>query len=142
MATREAPAGGGVDHHRGVDVVEGARPQQRDLSAAAFLRGGSDRRDRPLDVRDDLADRDRRRGADHRDEVVSAAVSEFGQRVVLREDRDTGAAALPGRVAPVRGLDAPVAALDLEAVLLQEIGEASGSLTLLVRGLGIRMDRA
>ena len=69
-------------------------------------------------------------------------MSEFGQRVVLREDRDTRTAALPGRVAPVRGLDPSVAALDLEAVLLQEVGEAGGSLTLLVRGLGVRVDRA
>ena len=142
MATGEAPAGRRVDHHRGVDVVEAAGTQQRDLAAAAFLRGSADRRDRPLDVRDDLADGDRRGRADHRDEVVPAAVSEFCERVVLGEDRDARTAVLPGGVAAIRGFDAAVATLHLEAVLLQEVGETSGGLTFLVCGLGIRVDRA
>ena len=80
-----------MDHHRDVHVVESAGADERDLAAAALLRGRADRGDAPRKLVDHLAYRDGGGRADHRDEVVPAAVPEVGERVVFGEDRDTRA---------------------------------------------------
>src|SRR4029453_860986 len=103
-----------------IHVVEGACAQQRDLAAAALFRWSADRRERSLEVADHLAHPDCARSADHRNEVVTAAVTEIRERVVLGEDRDARATVPARCVTSIRGLDAAVATRHLEAAFVEE----------------------
>ena len=101
VPAREGPARGRVDHHRGVHVVESAGAKQRHLAAAAFFRRRPDGGDGSGQRLDDLAHRDRRGGADERDEVVPAAMPEIRERVVLGQDRDAWSVARAFRIGAV-----------------------------------------
>src|SRR5207248_7050861 len=88
------------------------------------------------------ANADRRGYADHRDEVVTAGMADLGEGVVLLEDRDGRSRPTAFRISPIGGLDVLVAALDREAGALEELGDAKSGLALLVRELGLGVDRA
>src|SRR3989442_2445955 len=142
MTSGEGSAGRGVDHHRGITGVEPAGPDERDLAAAAFLRGRADRGELPRQLIYDRPHADRSRDADHRDEVVAAGVPDLGERVVLLEDRDRRSGRPALRVPAIAGFDPPVAALDTEAGALKELGDPQRGLALLVRELRLGVYRA
>src|SRR3989442_10575131 len=134
------PAVEAVDHHRGVHRLEDAALDEPHLAAAALLGGRADDLDATL--RQLVAKRGQRgAGADAGggDDVVAARVTDAGQRVVLAEDRDRRSLTrLDG--AAKRRLDAGDAALHLEALLVEKLGEPCGGLDLLVPELGIVVD--
>ncbi len=68
--------GAGVDHHRGVQPVEGAAIEHEDLPAAAFLGGGAEHGD----GEPELVGQAGQAGADGGggDDVVAAGVAEPG----------------------------------------------------------------
>src|SRR5205085_8123132 len=99
-----------------------------------------DRRDAPRQVADDLAHAHRGGRADHRDEVVPAAVPEVCERVVLGQDRDARRLLLSSRVAAIGGLDALVPTRDMETVTVEELGEPKTRLPLLIRRLRLAVD--
>ena len=72
------------------DAVEDAGAEQIDLPPAVLLRRRSDELDRHPEIllRGDMQERADVR---HGDEVVTAAMTDTGERVVLREKRDRGA---------------------------------------------------
>src|SRR6267143_2207641 len=131
-----------MDHHRDVHIVEAAGANERDLPAAALLRGRADSDDLSRQLVHHRADSDRCGHADHRDQVVTARVSDLSEGVVLLEDRDRRSGAPALRIAAVRRLDVLVAALDRESRALEELGDPERGLALLVRELGLRVDRA
>ena len=142
VPARERSSGSRVDHHRDVDVVEAAGANERHLAAAALLRGCTDRRELSRQLIHHRAHAHGRGDADHRDEVVAARVSDLSEGVVFLEDRDRRSGTSAFRVAPIRGLDVLVAALDRESRALEELGDADGGLSLFIRELGLRVDRA
>ena len=134
------PAVPAVNHHRGVDSREDAALDEPHLAAAALLRRGADDQDAP--GRQAIAHgREPGTGADAggRDGVVAAGVPDARQRVVLAEDRDGRPFAGLERRAE-RGLDAGDAALHLEALRVEELGEPRGGLDFRVAELGVVVD--
>ena len=77
-----------VHHQRRVHAVERAPLEHQDLAAAALFGRRADHRERDAEIVDER--REREPGADRgrRDDVVPARVTDHGQRVVLRADRD------------------------------------------------------
>ena len=77
-----------VHHQRRVHAVERAALEHQDLAAATFFGGCADDRERDAEFVDERCEgepgADRARG----DDVVSAGVTDHGQRVVLGADRD------------------------------------------------------
>src|SRR5947209_6299193 len=72
------------------DAVEHAGAEQIDLPPAVLLRRRSDELDRHTEIRL-RGDVQERADVRHGDEVVTAAVTDAGERVVLCEERDRGA---------------------------------------------------
>src|SRR6266568_2247706 len=142
MPAGERPSRGWVDHHRDVDVVETTLADERNLPTAALLGGRTDRRQGARELIHDGPHAHRGGDTDHRDEIVAAGVADLGQGVVLLEDRDGRSRAAALRVAAIRGLDVLVTALDDEPSALEKLGDPDRSLTLLVRELRLRVDRA
>src|SRR5207245_10780331 len=132
MPARERSAGGRVDHHRDVHVVEAARANERDLPATALLRWGADCGELARELVHHRAHSDGCGDADHGDEVVPAGVPDLGERVVLLEDRDRWPGRATLRVAAVRGLDVLVAALHGESRPLEDLGDPERDLAFLV----------
>ncbi len=78
----------GMHHQRGVYAVEGAALEHEDLSAAALLGRCADHRQRDAELVDQRRERDAGAYRTGGDDVVPARVTDHGERVVLRADRD------------------------------------------------------
>lgn len=92
-----------MDHHGGVDPVERPGAGEEFLAGAVLLGGRAEQHGRAAGP---LQDGDQREeGADGRgaDDVVPAAVTDAGQRVVLGQHRHGRAAARTGRRPQRRG---------------------------------------
>src|SRR5512132_1980983 len=127
-----------MGRERVADVREDARIEQIDLSATVLL----GRRPDDLERRHQWSrsGRSKQEGADvrHRDEVVTAAVADAGERVVLREQRDALARRADAR--SERRRETADAALDAMAVPLEQRNDPRRGPLLFVRQLGIGMD--
>ena len=115
--------GPGVDHHRGVHVVEEAGVDQVDLAAAALLGGRAEQRHGQVELVGDGGQPDGRAQRGRGDDVVAAGVAHVGQRVVL-------------------GAEAPRAAIRTRAVARNAVGRpATPRSTSKPAGLGGGGDR-
>jgi hypothetical protein len=134
--------GEGVDHQRRVDPAEHPGVEEGDLAPAAFFGGGADHLDSPTPGATARGGQEGggpgRRG---RDQVVTAAVADDGQRVVLGQECHRGAVPV-GQGRPERGGDATDLALHHVAVGLEVLAEPGGGLHLQEAHLGMAMDAA
>ena len=88
---------GGVDHHRGVDAVEGPGSDHEDLAAAALLGRGAQDHDPSAAAPRPARRRRARAEPGGGDDVVPAGVADAGQGVVLAQHGDGRARAVPAR---------------------------------------------
>ena len=128
----------GVIHKCGVDALECAALHEVDLAIAALLRGATDESHAAADAIERVTDGEEGsdRGRSH--QVVPAAMSDPGQRVVLAEDRDqrtTGAG-----LGEESRLEARGPALDRDLLRLQVIRERGRRKAFLERELRPRVD--
>ncbi len=84
----ESLGGEGVNHHRGVHVIEVARVDEVDLAAAAFLGRSAEQGDREVQLVGDGPQTDGGSEGRRGDDVVAAGVADVGQRVELRAVHD------------------------------------------------------
>ena len=131
-------SGVGVDHHRGVDIVEEAALDEADLAAAALLGRRAQQRQLEAQLIGQRRQRQRSTQAGGADDVVAAGMADAGQRVVLGADGDVQRAR--AELADDRGGHVAVATLGLEAGRLERVGQPGGSLLLLVAELGVLVD--
>ena len=124
-----------MDHQRAVDAVEGAGLHHPDLATAALLGRRSKDADLHADLVGDAGQRDARAHGGGGDDVVPAGVAYLRQRVVLRQKRDVE------RTRAERsthgGRQAAGLALDLEAGLVEPVGDDPAGQRLLVAQLGV-----
>jgi hypothetical protein len=129
---------GGVDHERGVDPVERAALRHLDLAAAPLLGRRAEHHDAPSRLCRDRRSREARAQPGGGDDVVPAAVPDAGQRVVLAQHRDRR----PAGAGPCgeRGLEPVGVAFDVEALVLQHLGQQVVGEPLLVVELRVGVD--
>ena len=111
------------------------------VGSGAFLGRCAEYRDRSVQVGDDLGQR--QAGADSRgaDQVVSAAVTQPGQGVVLGQDGNPRPrTALAAELGLEGGRHASRTGLDRDAGRLQQARQAPGCLDLLVADLGMSVN--
>ena len=77
-----------MHHHRCVHAVERAAFEEEDLAASALLGWCPDDGDREAELVDERCERDRCSDCRRGDDVVTACMTDAGQRVVLRTDRE------------------------------------------------------
>ena len=127
-----------MDHQRAVDVVEDALLDHDDLAAAALLCRRADHADRDVERFGNGREGDPGPDRGGRDDVVAAGMANFGQRVVLGDDRDVQR---PGSVrAHERRLEIRDVALDAETGLLEPLDEPAAGHRFLEVELGIGLD--
>lgn len=90
-----------MDHHRGVQSVEGAAVEHEDLPAAAFLGGRAENGDGEPELVGNVGQPGGRANCRRGDDVVPARVAQPGQRV---GEPGTGPVLLPGDLS--MGMDA------------------------------------
>ena len=133
--------GVGMNHHRGVDLLENASADQPDLSPAAFFRRRPNDQHAAGHALEQVGQRNPRPGRGGADQVVPAAVSETAERVIFRQEGDRGPAAVsPGGHKGRRGVRDTN--LDREPVFLEQLGEPGHRLALFIRNLRVRVDVA
>ena len=129
----------GVDHHGGVDVLEGAAVQHEDFAAAPLLGGRAEHPHLQAYV---VGHRGQGQPGPHgarRDDVVAAGVAHVGQRVVLGAHGDDQVAVTrPGL--QCRG-DVVDAFGDREPARTERLGHGVGRPGLVEAQLGRRVDR-
>ena len=132
--------GRGVEHDGRVHLGKNTGIDHVHLAARvgsrAFLGRCAEYPDRPVQLGDDF--RQRQAGADGRgtDQVVSAAVAQPGQRVILGQDRNSRPrTALAAELGLEGGPHASRAGLDRDAGRLQQARQTPGRLDLLVADL-------
>src|SRR6266542_5602502 len=120
------------------DVVEDAGREEIDLAAAILFRRCPDELEADLQTARIRSGGEERADVRRSDEVVTAAVPDPGERVVLGEQRDGG----PGRTdARAEGsLEPAEAGFNRVAVTFEQGDDAGGGATLLIRQLGIGVD--
>src|SRR5437870_13807400 len=77
-----------MNHHRRMDSVERAPLEEESFAVAELFGRRADDRQRDAEIVDEVAQRDRGAEPDRGDQVVSAGVTDHGQRVVFRTDRE------------------------------------------------------
>src|SRR5438309_3237023 len=119
-------------------VLEHAFVEQVDLPAATLLRRRTHKLDAGLEIVRTGGGCEERPDDRHRNEVVTAAVSDVGKGVVLGEKRDRG----PRRADPRAecGRETAEIPLDLVAILFEQRGDAADRALLLVRELRVGVD--
>lgn len=121
--------------------LAGAVPGFDDLAAAAFFGGRSDRQHRAGLIGQRFPRRDCRSEARSGNEIVPAGVAESGQRVVLKQQRDTRVVTRTGSTNKRRRHSGD-AAVDGDAVLLQFSAQAVGRTVFLESGLRVGVQGA
>ncbi len=125
---------------RGHGALEDPGVDEIDLAAAALLGRGADELDPDPEPVRLAGGHQERADIGHRDQVVTAGVTDVGKRVVFREERDRWA--FRPDMGAEGGRDAAQVPLDAEAVPLEKAANAIDGATLLVGGLGIGVDLA
>ena len=118
-----------MHHHRRAEAVEEARLGHRDLAAATLLGRGADNLDRSVHVGDGPAQGDPGAHRPGADQIVAAGVAQPRQRIILGQDANDWLTTTIG--CDEGGIEAGDAALDLEAVLLEFVGQCRHRLVLL-----------
>src|SRR5712691_8673451 len=123
-------------------AIEHPGAEEIDLPAAALLGRRADELDVDLEPRGLGDDDEERADVADRDQVVTAAVTDLGQRVVLGQERDGRAPRVSARwsgldMRPERRLEPAHAPLDVVAATLQKRRDAVDGATLLIRQLRI-----
>ncbi len=127
-----------VHHHRRVHTLERAAFEEQHLAAAAFLRRGADDVQRHAEVVDEMLERKARADRGRRDDVVTAGVTDRGQRVVLRADRDVQGTVTQS--ARERRREIEDAEVDVEPRVRQHAGGPRARLHLFELQLGMCVD--
>ncbi len=138
---RHVVLGAGVDHDRGVDIVEVALLDQRDLTAGVrhsrLLGRAAEDDDAAGKLVGQRAERDPSADRGSGDDVMSAAMANLGQRVVLGEDRHRRLVHRSIEAGPKAGFHPGGLPLDRCAVLLEGRGQSGDGFPLLVTKLGM-----
>ena len=129
---------GRMDHHGGIDAVEGAVLRHQFLAAALFLGGGTEIADAAGEAAVQFRQRQRGAEAGRRDDVVAAGMADAGERVIFRKDRDFGAAGAEAR--GIGGVEAEGAARDGEVGAVERGSQNAGGLVFVEGQFGPCMD--
>src|SRR5712692_6189524 len=140
LAHAPVAAGARMREERGDGLPEDALVEEVDFPPAALFRRRTDELDPDLEILRVRGGGEERADDRHRDQVVTAAVPNVGQRVVLGEQGNGRTRRADARAE--RGREAAEIALDLVTVLLEEGGDAADGAVLRVGELGIGVDLA
>ena len=134
----DAVARTGMRHDRGVEAVERALADHRNLAAVDLFGGRADDVHAALQIIDHGADAGARARRRRGDDVVAAAVADAGERIVLGKDGDRRCA-VTGDGAK-RRRQVGDARRDIEALVAQEARQPFAGLELLERKLRVGVD--
>ncbi len=131
---------GGMDHHRRIDAFEGALARHQFLAAETFLRRRAEIAHAAGQAAVEFRQGQRRAQSGRRDDVVSAGMTDAGQRVVFGQDGD-GRSALLAELGGVGGVESERSALIGDPMGFDRCTQSIGRLEFLQRQLRLAMDR-